>query len=127
MDYKTFVIGNNLWKRMPRFFMLSFERIGVIGVMFILSYLILNTLFSYDWRLSKVLFALVMIAFTIFLILPAPSMPFGVMYGEVIIRPIKGLVTHSVSSTAKIMPLEPEEKMLDEWIATSEGGNNHGI
>lgn len=109
-NYLHFTPGNNLWKKIPRLLIFSFERAAVLAVVFMVWYLCATYLFSYDIRPSKILFTLVMVALGIFLILPAPSMPYRLMWSEVLVRPIIGLSKNGLGSSVKIVPLEQEER-----------------
>lgn len=105
---QLFLPGNNLFENMARVLGFSFQHLGVMAFMFMLTWTILNTAFSYDWRWPKVAFLITNICLTFFMLRRSPSMPLHLMWEEILIRPFIGIKNYGVNGSTVVTPLERE-------------------
>lgn len=91
-NYREFSPGTNIWRKPVRFFILSFERIGVLVGYFAITYLCLGQFFSYQMGYLKMSFLLVMFVLAIYSVLPPPSMPNCLLISEVFSRASKAII-----------------------------------
>lgn len=99
--YEKFTPGRNIWKKVSRWFFFTMERIAVIGIMFGLTYVLIKKFFPYDIGIYGFILAFNNVLLTIFLILPSPSNPNGLMYQEI----IRGIFKFDKPATADIYSL----------------------
>ena len=108
-NYLEFPPGTNIWKKSARLLALSFERLGVLGAYFLVTYIALSKAFSYQFTVSKALFIVIMIVAAIYSILPAPSNPNSMVFMEVFFRGPKVVMSQSLRSTLRADPIEEED------------------
>gem|GEM_PF-5062679 len=108
-NYLEFPPGNNIWRKPVRFLALNFERIGILMGYFLITILLLNIAFSYEWTLSKTLFCLTVFVLAIYSVLPAPSNPNSLVIVEVFLRTPKTIKEPSYRATMKVLPLDRED------------------
>ncbi len=96
--YEQFTPGRNIWKKVSRWFFFTMERIAILVVMFAITYVMIKQLYPYDVGLYGLLFVLNNLILTVYLILPSPSNPNGLMYQEI----LRGLVKANKAATADV-------------------------
>lgn len=99
--YEQFTPGRNIWKKVSRWFFFTMERIAIIAVMFVITYVMIKKLYPYNISIYGVLFGLNNLILTVYLILPSPSNPNGLMYQEI----LRGLLKVDKAATANVIAI----------------------
>lgn len=107
--YEQFTPGRNIWKKVSRWFFFTMERIGIMVVMFIITYLMIKQFYPYDIGLYGLLFAINNVLLTLYLMLPSPSNPNGLMYQEV----IRGIFKVDKAATADVFAVTKKQEAHD--------------
>lgn len=82
--YENFTPGRNIWKKVGRWLFMTMERVGILVVMFMITYGLIKTLYPYNIGWFVLILIVSNLFLTVFLVLPSPSNPNGLMYQEIL-------------------------------------------